>query len=113
MALRPAAQALLLDRLQIIDDRRDVVRVEHKDRHVGMAQDDDALSQRFGQILDRVFVGRRAEGRRLRMRDYAFPTDGVAARAVPADQRLALDGQVCLSGLPKRPGLPRGTGRGR
>ena len=53
----------------------------------------------FGEVLDRVFAGQRAERRRLRMRTVAFLADGVAARAVLLDQDFALGRQILLRRL--------------
>jgi hypothetical protein len=46
---------LRLNALQIFDDRLDVVRAEHEDRHVGVPRD-DAFGERFGEVLDRIIL---------------------------------------------------------
>jgi hypothetical protein len=71
---------LRLNALQIFDDRLDVMRAEHEDRHVGCP--DDSLGERLGKIVDRVFGGKGAEGRRFLVRAVALLADRVAARAV-------------------------------
>src|SRR5688500_17555068 len=40
----------ILDRLQVVDDRCHVLRLEHEDRHLGVARD-NALGERFGEVL--------------------------------------------------------------
>ena len=83
------AALLRLDAFEILDDRLDVVRTEHEDRHVGMAGD-DAFGERFGKIFDRIIRGKRPEGRRIRVRTVPLLADRMAARAILIDQRLAL-----------------------
>lgn len=52
---REALTLLRLNALQIFDDRLDVVRAEHEDRHVGVPRD-DAFGERFGEVLDRIIL---------------------------------------------------------
>jgi len=56
----------------------------------------NALRQRFSQIFDRIFVGERAESWRFRMRAVTLLPNGVTARAVIGDKRLAFGGQVLV-----------------
>jgi hypothetical protein len=87
-----------LNRLQIVDHRRDVLRAEHEDRHIRMARH-DALGERFGEILHGVLGGKGPERRRLLVRTVALFADGVAACAILFDERLALGGHVFLGCL--------------
>ena len=90
---------LVLNRLEIVDDRLDVGRAEHEDRHVRMARD-NALGERFGDILDRVFAGERPETRRCRMGTIAFFADSVAVRTLLPNDSLAFGGE---GPSPRRP----------
>src|SRR5215469_10078025 len=85
--LRPST-LLLLNGLQIIDDRAHVLSREDEFRHVGMAGG-KALRQSLGKAFDLVFARERSEGRGRRVRADAGPADGMAARAIPRHQQLA------------------------
>src|SRR5215813_4431564 len=78
----------LLNGLQIIDDRTHVLRREDELRHVRMAGG-KALGQSLGKAFDLVFARERSERRRRRVRASAGAADGMAARAIRRQQRLA------------------------
>src|SRR6516225_10479189 len=82
---------LLLNRLQIIDDRAHVLRREDELRHVRMTGR-KALRQGLGKALDLVFARERSEGRRRQVRAGPGGADGMAARAIPRQQQLATSG---------------------
>src|SRR5437667_8903426 len=76
----PARQLLLLlNGLQILDDRAHVLRREDELRHVRMAGG-KALRQSLGKAFDLVSARERSEGR-SRVRAGAGAADGMAARA--------------------------------
>src|SRR5215472_6550283 len=79
---------LLLNGLQIIDDRAHVLRRENELRHVGVTSR-KALGQSLGKAFDLVFARERSERRRRRVRAGAGAADGMAARAIRRQQRLA------------------------
>src|SRR5499427_8359714 len=86
---KPARQVLLLlNGLQILDDRAHVLRREDELRHVRMAGG-KALRQSLGKAFDLVFARERSEGRGRRVRADAGAADGMAARAIPRHQQLA------------------------
>jgi len=79
---------LLLNGLQIIDDRAHVLRRENELRHVGVTSR-KALGQSLGKAFDLVFARERSERRRRWVRAGAGAADGMAARAIRRQQRLA------------------------
>src|SRR5215831_20506905 len=85
--LRPST-LLLLNGLQIIDDRAHVLSGEDEFRHVRMAGG-KALRQTLGKAFDLVFARERSEGRGRRVRADAGAADGMAAGAIPRHQQLA------------------------
>ena len=87
-----------LNALKIFDDRLDVVRVEHEDRHVRMPGD-DSFGERLGKIVDRVFGGKGAEGRRFLVRAVALLADRVAARTVSLTSTPPLSMRVFSAAL--------------
>src|SRR6266481_2810327 len=85
----PARQLLLLlNGLQILDDRAHVLRREDELRHVRMAGG-KALRQSLGKAFDLVSARERSEGRSRRVRAGAGAADGMAARAIRRQQELA------------------------
>src|SRR6516225_6006566 len=91
---------LLLNRLQIIDDRTHVLRREDELRHVGVTGR-KALRQGLGKAFDLVFARERSEGRRRWVRASPGGADGMAARAIPRQQQLATScgrGLLCQDG---------------
>ena len=91
---------LLLNGLQIIDDRTHVLRREDELRHVGVTGR-KALRQGLGKAFDLVFARERSEGRRRWVRASPARADGMAARAIPRQQQLATS---CGRGLLSRTG---------
>ena len=79
---------LLLNGLKIIDDRAHVLGREDELRHVRMTGR-EALRQGLGKAFDLVFARERSERRGRWVRAGASAADGVAARAVRRQQRLA------------------------
>src|SRR5262249_5854420 len=79
----------ILDRLQVRNDRADIVGVKLKFRHVRMARN-DPLAQGLLQRLDGVSLRQRAEQRRLRVPARVGTADPVATRAFLGDERLPL-----------------------
>src|SRR6516164_7691947 len=77
---------LLLNRLQIIDDRTHVLRREDELRHVGVTGR-KALRQGLGKAFDLVFARERSERRSLRVQAGAGAADGVAACAILRQQQ--------------------------
>ena len=62
-------------------------RVELEFRHRGMSGD-DAFGESLGEVLDRVALVQRAEGRRDRERAVAEAADRVALPAIGAQENL-------------------------
>src|SRR5215813_10242049 len=79
---------LLLNGLQIIDDRAHVLRRENELRHVGVTSR-KALGQSLGKAFDLVFARERSERRGRRVRAGAGAADGMAAGAIRRQQQLA------------------------
>jgi hypothetical protein len=79
---------LLLDGFEIIDDRAHVLRREDELRHVRMAGG-KAFRQGLGKAFDLVFAREGSEGRGRRVGADAGAADGVAACAIPRQQRFA------------------------
>src|SRR5262249_13198081 len=94
---------LLLNGLQIIDDRAHVLRRENELRHVGVTSR-KALGQSLGKAFDLVFARERSERRRGHVRAGAGAADGMAARAIRRQQQLAASrgrgGLLCQGGRP-------------
>src|SRR5262245_37965304 len=92
---------LLLNGLQIIDDRAHVLRRENELRHVGVTSR-KALGQSLGKAFDLVFVRERSERRRGHGRAGAGAADGMAARTICRQQQLAAScrrsGVLCQGG---------------
>jgi len=84
--LREAPQLLpLLDRLQISQNSRNLVRVEDEFRHLRMPNG-KSFGQSFRQAVDRIFARQRTKGRRCRIGTLACTRHGMAPRAVRGEQ---------------------------
>src|SRR5436190_11736249 len=85
---RTACALLLLNRLEVGNDRPDFLRREYEFRHVRMAGG-KAFRERFAEALDLVPVREGSERRRVGVRTLAGAADRVAAGAIRRQQRLA------------------------
>src|SRR5437016_13201065 len=83
---------LLLDGLEIVDDRAHVLGLEDEFRHVWMTGR-KALRQGLGKTFDLESVRERAEGRCRGMRARAGAADGMAAATIGRQQFLAMRGR--------------------
>ena len=78
---------MLLDGIEVRQDRGDIIGFKNEFGHVGMT-DGKALRERFRQPLDRILAGQGVKRRRSRVRAFPDTGNGVAARASACGRTL-------------------------